>query len=111
MKKYDLPRMKQRADFGTVKSVLNENTGNYVKQFVCQYSLWYGSFTKTITQSYAADGNLNLTDTVAIIIRHNPNINKSLEVRINDVAYSIVDINSDDQVNAFDVVIVKKIIK
>ncbi|WP_367341787.1 phage head closure protein [Limosilactobacillus sp.] len=96
--------MKERALFGTTKSVPNRNLGSSNEYFVPQFEVWCGEYTNTQTQTYSNLGT-DIDVDLVIVIRHNPQVNdKKILVRYKGVVYKISAINSDDQVNAFDTV-------
>lgn len=94
-----LPSMfNKRIEFGTVKSVEDDNTGDYKETFVSQFSLWAYPNKRTLNQQYQLLGT-NLTDTIVLIIRHNSNVNDSLKLKYNGQQYDILDVSSDDSLN------------
>lgn len=107
MLKYDLSRLKHRVQFGTVKSVPNRNTGDSDETFVPQFTVWCGEYQNSMTQQYTLLGN-DQQDNITIVIRHNSKVNSTLECEYNGVLYDVVAVNSDDQINAFDTVTLKK---
>lgn len=107
---YDLNRLKHRVQFGTIKSVENDNTGDYSEQFVPQVTCWCGMYTQTQTQQYTLMGN-DQQDLITIAIRHNSAVKESLIAKLNGVQYNVAAINSDDQLGAFDTVTLKKVTK
>ena len=88
-------QLNHRADFGTIESVINPNTGGSTKQFVSQFSLWCAYRTRTLNQMFAAK-QAGLSDTRTIAVRHNEDINDALRVRLDGQTYKIVDISPDD---------------
>lgn len=102
----------RKAQFGTVKSVLNTNTGGYNDSFVAQLSLWCAARTRTLTQQYQIE-NTELNDTIIITIHHNSKVNSSMRVVYQGKQYSIVDISSDDsnQYMTYDFVTMKLVNK
>lgn len=94
--------------FGTVDSVENDNTGDYSSEFVFQFSLHAYPSKRTISQQYQIVGTF-LEDTTIIVIRHNEQVNKSLQVKYNGQIYDIVDISQDDSlnINSYDYLTIK----
>lgn len=107
MLNYDISRLKQRIEFGTIKSIEDDNTGDYKQEFVSQFKLWCGDYTQTMTQQYTLLGN-NQQDLLTIVIRHNPSVNDTLLAKLNGVLYDVSAIDSDSQINAFDTVTLKQ---
>ena len=110
MLNYDISRLKYKVQFGTIQSVENDNTGDYSQQFVPQVTCWCGKYTQTQTQQYTLMGN-DQQDLITIAIRHNSAVKESLVAKLNGVQYNVAAVNSDDQLNAFDTVTLKKISK
>lgn len=110
MLNYDISRLKQRVEFGLVKSVEDDNTGDYKQEFVPQFKLWCGKYTQTQTQQYTLMGN-DQQALITIAIRHNSAVKESLVAKLDGVQYNVAAVNSDDQLNAFDTVTLKKISK
>lgn len=110
MKKYKISRLNKRAEFGTVKSV----TGSDLVRrptFVSQFSLWYGSYNDTATLAYSKIGT-DYQDSKTIVIRHNEAVSEPLLVMIDNVQYSIIQLQSDDDgVNTFDLVTIQLVKK
>lgn len=103
MLNYDISRLKQRVEFGTTESVKNKYSGVSIPTFVSQFTVWCGSYSQTLTQQYTLLGT-NQKAVKSIVIRHNDRVTDSLEARIDGQTYSVVSVNSDPGVNAFDVV-------
>ncbi|MBD9363843.1 phage head closure protein [Leuconostoc mesenteroides] len=107
--KYKPSDFNKKVQFGTVKSVVNPNTGQKVKQFVSQIGLKYAPRTRSMTQQYSITGT-SLEDTILIVVRHNKAINKKLIVMLPDKTYyDIVGISPDDSNNVitYDIVTLK----
>lgn len=86
-----------KIEFGTVKSVLNKNTGQKVQIFVpVSAQLRYAPRSRSITQSDSNFGT-DLQETKIIAVRHNMEISDSLKVRfvktgkVHDIKYSSPD--------------------
>lgn len=86
------------AQFGTLSSTEKPNTGSYDPTFVPQIVLHVCPSKRSITQQYQVMGT-TLEDTIVIIIRHNPKVNKSLQVSYGGQRYAILDISQDDSFN------------
>lgn len=102
----------QKASFGTVKSVLNENTGNYVPTFIAQFTLWCRHNTRSFSRQYQNNGKAE-KDSPVIVVRHNSKITDALLVKYQDVQFKISDISIDDSNNfiAYDYLTLEKVKK
>ncbi|MCH5385706.1 phage head closure protein [Limosilactobacillus reuteri] len=108
MLNYDITRMKDKAEFGVTQSFKANNYNGRVEYFVPQFSVWCGEYTNTQTQTYDNLGTHVDVDMV-IVIRHNPNVNSNkILVCYKNVNYKIVAISSDDRLNAFDTISLKR---
>lgn len=102
----------KKVEFGTVKSVLNKNTGQKVPSFVATTSqMRYAPRSRSITQSDSIFGT-SIQDTKIIAVRHNDSLTDDLKVRfvktgkVHDIKY----ISSDESNTpiAFDYVTIHK---
>ncbi|MFT8487996.1 phage head closure protein [Oenococcus sicerae] len=101
--------LNKRGQFGSIKTVVNLNTGSSTKQFSASDTRWYAIRTRTMNQTYQIYGT-DLQDTVDIVIRHDPTIKPPLLFQ--DKAgnqYNIVSVSPDDtgSLNAFDILTLK----
>ncbi|MDC2804831.1 phage head closure protein [Leuconostoc suionicum] len=87
-----------KVEFGTVKSVLNKNTGQKVPTFVVSTSkMRYAPRSRSITQSDSIFGT-SIQETKIIAVRHNESLTENLKVRfvktgnVHDIKY----ISSDE---------------
>lgn len=103
MLNYDLSRMKSRVEFGTTKTVTNPYSGVNESTFVTVMSLWCGEYTNTVSQTYTNLGN-NINADIVLAVRHNNKLNKQLQVEYKGKEYKIINIDSDDRLNAFDLI-------
>jgi len=109
MLKYKPSDFNKRAQFGSIKTVTNPNTGGKSKVFVAEITLHYAPKKRTLTQQYTILGT-NLEDTILIVIRHNKALNKKLLVKLSDGKYyDIVGTSPDDSNNiiTYDIVTLK----
>lgn len=103
MLNYDITRMKQRVEFGTTKTVTNPYSGVNESEFVTVMSLWCGEYTNTVSQTYTNLGN-NINADIVLAVRHNNKLNKQLQVKYKGKEYKIINIDSDNRLNAFDLI-------
>ncbi|MGC2920928.1 phage head closure protein [Leuconostoc mesenteroides subsp. dextranicum] len=87
-----------KVEFGTVKSVLNKNTGQKVPSFVSStIQMRYATRSRSITQSDSIFGT-SIQETKIIAVRHNESLTENLKVRfvktgkVHDIKY----ISSDE---------------
>ncbi|MHA5097166.1 phage head closure protein [Oenococcus oeni] len=103
--------LNKRGQFGSVGTVTNPNTGSSTRQFVASFSRWYAVRTRTMNQTYQIYGT-DLQDTIDIVIRHDPSIQKQfLFLDTDGKQYSIESISPDDSgsLNAFDILTLKSV--
>lgn len=103
MLNYDISRMKHRVTFGTYHYVEDDTISGGHEDFVPMTEVWCGEYTNTQTQTFSLLG-LQIDADVVLVIRHNPDINKKVSARYQGKEYKIVALNSDDRLNAFDLV-------
>ena len=102
MLNYDITRMKHKVTFETVKSHQNA-MGVNITSPVEVATVWCGEYTNTQSQTFDNLGTHVSADLV-LVIRHNPDVNKKLSAKYKGHEYKIIAINSDDRINAFDLV-------
>lgn len=108
MLNYDLSRMQHKAEFGTTKSYDADNFNGYVEYYVPEFSVWAGEYTNTQSQTYSNLGT-DINVDLVLAIRHNPKVNDNkLLVCYQGVIYKIMNINSDNRLNAFDLITLEK---
>lgn len=109
MKNYSIARLNKVAEIG---KTVNHKTGAgiNISTFEPTGTLFYGSYNRTVTQTYQIKGT-DLADTIAIVVRHTDAIDDSVLVKLNGILYVIQSIAYDDDPNAFDVVTLKKTTK
>lgn len=103
MLNYDISRMKQRVEFGTYSYVPDDTLEGGHEEFKPTETVWCGEYTNTQSQTFDNLGTHVNADLV-LAIRHNPDVNKKLSAKYKDHEYKIIAINSDDRLNAFDLV-------
>lgn len=106
MKKYAVSRLNKVAEIG---KTVNHKTGAgiNVSTFEPTGTLFYGSYNRTVTQTYQITGT-DVEDTIAIVVRHTDTLNDSILVRLAGIVYAIQSIAYDDDIHGFDVVTLKK---
>lgn len=110
MKHYDLTRLKHRCNFGDIESKKNPYTGVAVPMFVPKEPRYYGEVSNTMEQNYLVTG-LKLEYSTNIVVRHDKNLKDYQAVMIDGAVYNIEKYESDDTINAFDVVTLGKLNK
>lgn len=85
----------RKVDFGTVESKQNPNNGSIKKTFVKQFSLWYASKTRTLSQQYQIQGTA-LDNTKVIVVRHNKAVEGIKVAELDGVMYDIVQYSPDE---------------
>lgn len=105
MLNYDLSRMRYRAIFGKATYGIDPETHMPGKErFKPMFAVWCGPYSQTQTQTQIALGMKLEVDTT-IVIRHNDKASdENVFVRYRGGLYKIAAINSDDRLNAFDVI-------
>lgn len=109
VKQYLPSDFKNKAEFGTVKSVLNPNTGVNTNSFVPSFTLHYKPHTRTLNQQYQAT-QASLQDSKVIVVRHNKKLTEALKIRLNGIVYDIVLLSPDENhgFNRYDFVTIRK---
>lgn len=107
-----LNRFNHKISFGTIKTVENDNTGDYDELFVPNITLRCALYNRTIAQSYQILGT-SLEDTTVVAIRSTDKVSKQLLASYGGVTYQIVDIVKDSTGNliAYDLLTLKKYVK
>ncbi|WP_412935836.1 phage head closure protein [Lactiplantibacillus plantarum] len=108
MKNYNLNRLNKRVQFGTVKSVQNLINGTTKQQFVTLFTVWYGEYTLTISNTISLAGTTATTNKL-IVVRHDDRITTALEAMLDGVMYRVAGVSSDSELNAYDVVTLTKV--
>lgn len=103
MLNYDISRMKHRVTFGTYSYVSDDTLEGGHEEFKPSEEVWCGEYSTTQSRTFDNLG-LHVDADIVLAIRHNPNVNKKLTAKYLDKEYKIVAINSDDRINAFDLV-------
>ncbi|KRN25241.1 phage head closure protein [Lacticaseibacillus camelliae] len=109
MKNYSIARLNKVAEIG---KTVNHRTGAgiNISTFEPTGTLFYGSYNRTVTQTYQITGT-DLEDTIAIVVRHTDALDDSMMIKLNSALYTIKSIAYDDDPNAFDIVTLKKTTK
>ena len=108
MKNYNLSRLNERVQFGTVKSVQNPINGTTKQQFVPLFTVWCGEYTLTISNTISLTGTTATTNQL-IAVRHDERITTALLALLDGVEYKVAGVSSDGELNAYDVVTLTKI--
>ena len=103
MLNYDITRMKHKVEFGTWDYVADDSLEGGHETFKPLTTVWCGEYTNTQSQTFDNLGTHVSADLV-LAIRHNPDVNKKLSAKYKDHEYKIIAINSDDRINAFDLI-------
>lgn len=106
MLNYDISRMRRKVTFETVKSHQNK-MGVNVTSPVDVATVWCGEYASTMSQTYTNLGT-NINVDLVLVIRHNPNIKNNYKARYQGQQYDIVNINSDERLNAFDLITLRQ---
>lgn len=106
MLNYDINRMRRKVTFETVKSHQNK-MGVNVTSPVDVATVWCGEYASTMSQTYTNLGT-NINVDLVLVIRHNPNIKNNYKARYQGQQYDIVNINSDERLNAFDLITLRQ---
>ena len=102
----------QKVEFGTDKSVLDENTGVNYQEFIVQIKCHAKHCRLSfflLSQTYQAQ-QAGMLDTITIIIRHNAKVNDSIKCKMAGIIYDIVSVSSDTSlaVNRYDTLTIRK---
>ena len=106
MLNYDITRMKHKVTFETVKSHQNAMGVNITSPIEVA-TVWCGEYNNTMSQTYTNLGT-NVNVDLVLVIRHNPNVKKNYKAKYLDQQYDIVNVNSDDRLNAFDLITLRQ---
>ena len=108
MKNYNLSRLNKRVEFGTVKTVQNLINGTTKQQFVPLFTVWYGEYTLTISNTISLTGT-TVTTNELIVVRHDDRITTALEAMLDGVEYKVAGVSSDSEPNAYDIITLIKV--
>lgn len=89
-------RFRKIINFGHVKSVENDNTGDYDETFVSDFSLHFAFYQRSQTQNYQLL-NTDLENTIVIAVRSRNGVDKTFQAQFknDDRVFSIADISQD----------------
>ncbi|WP_297820004.1 phage head closure protein [uncultured Lactobacillus sp.] len=103
----NIARMRYRIEFGRYVETdkINPNTGESINSFSPLLTVWAGKWSLSQSQQLTLVG-AGIKDAVVFFIRHNPNIESDMTMRLGDNEYTIDSINYDDGLtaNAFDLI-------
>lgn len=110
--KIALDRFNHKISFGTIKTIENNNTGDYDESFVPTITLHCALYNRSITQSYQILGT-SLEDTIVVVIRSTNEVSKQLLASYDDAVYQIIDVSKDStgKAVAYDLLTLKKYAK
>ena len=108
MKNYNLSRLNKRVQFGTVKTVQNLINGTSKQQFSPLFTVWYGDYALTISNTISLTGTTATTNEL-IVVRHDNRITTALRALLDDVEYKVAGVSSDSDLNAYDVITLTKV--
>lgn len=105
----DPSELNKRIAFGTIQSV-ELPSGVNKPTFMPQFSVWCKKWVRSISQTYSLIGT-EYQDTVTVVIRHNHEVDDSLQAKLDEVTYNILNVNPDESPNpvAYDTVTMKKV--
>lgn len=110
MRTYNIARLTKVAEFGDVEAYEDRNLGITKEGFKPKLKVKCGSYQIGQTMQSSLLG-LNITDSVAIVVRHNDQLQQYPKVRLKGQLYNVKLIQADDELNAFDVVTLSKVTK
>lgn len=108
MKKYSMARLNKRVTFCKTENKVN-GAGVNIPTPVDLVTLWYGSYTQTLTQTATLMGT-TATASNTIVVRHNKQLNQLfnngeiLYAKLANGNYEVTQYNGDDDINAYDLV-------
>ncbi|WP_057742887.1 phage head closure protein [Liquorilactobacillus capillatus] len=107
-KKFLYSDFNQRIQFGTVKSVLNDNIGDYDIKFIADFKTWCKPSKRSRMQQYSLYGT-SLNDSLDLIVRHDDRISTELKALYKGQVYDILVYNPNDGNNymAYDYLTIK----
>ena len=106
--------MKHLATLGTFEDITDVDGAPYQKFQSSNISFWYGEYRIQQNVEPSPDSKLLISSIKNITVRHEfvQNNIKMFEqfnvLKLEDVVFDILNINSDDQVNGLDVLTIKK---
>lgn len=80
MKNYSIARLNKVAEIGKTVS-RRTGAGINISTFETTGTLFYGSYNRTVTQTYQITGT-DLADTISIVVRHTDAIDDSTQVNL-----------------------------
>lgn len=114
--KIAVSRFNKTIEFGSAKSVENNNAGDYDTKFFPEYTLHYALYQRTQLQQYQLLGT-EFDDTITIAVRRNPQIIKGTKAHFtsdaDDIIYTVIS-NSMDSTGlpvGYDLIMLKKVAK
>lgn len=92
-------KFNKTADFGSMKSVQNPNTGSRTTKFVKDFSLHYMIKNRTLNQQYQTLGT-TFENTITMIVAHSNKLSENQIVQIGGKTYKIINLSFDDSTQA-----------
>lgn len=111
MQKFKPSDFNQKISFCSTENVQDDN-GNYSEELVPVISLWCMPHNRSLNQQYQIMDTA-LSDTVMVVVRHNPKINDTYVVKYQGNQYEVVSISSDEsnQILTYDYITLRKVKK
>lgn len=105
MLNYDISRMRERVTFGTLGTYLDPETHQlFNNKFKPVFTVWCGPYTQTQSQIQTALG-LKIELDAVIVIRHTKKVNsENVFAKYRGKLYKVLSIDSDERLNAFDII-------
>lgn len=107
MKKYNISRLKHVASFGEYDCKENEFTGMTEDVFKPLFTKRFGYVSMNMALQYAVTGGKQV-DTLTIAVRHDDRVTDKIVIKIDNTEYRVVARSIDDDINAYDVLTLKK---
>lgn len=106
MKKYQISRLKHVASFGEYGEK-ETPMGNVIEVFKPLFTKRFGYVSTNMTLQYTVTGGKQV-DTLTIAVRHDDRVTDKIVIKIDNTEYRVVARSIDDDINAYDVLTLKK---
>ena len=113
LKNYKINRMKHRAELGTLQDDTGVNGVPYQKFQSSNIFFWYGEYRVNESQNTVNATETPIQNIKAIAVKHDF-VQKHIDIfntfnviKLSDGVFTILSINSDDQVNGLDVLTIQ----
>lgn len=107
MKNYKLNRLKYRVEFGNYEEI-DSPEPNATGDFEPELTVWCGKYNQTTDQRIRMESGGILTDELQPIVIRHQDVTPYLMARFESVLYKVQSVDSDDSLNGFDVVTLKR---